>query len=133
MFSWKDSIFYLSFPLYFCPVKINYLTTWKCIISDLFILNLIYSIMKNLFVLLSCICCFSCKPSIQQIDLSGTWEFTTDTSQWNHCRFVFFLCRQICRIPYNRKFQSSFLVATWKIFPGRSLVQKNGRNTTKLG
>ncbi len=49
----------------------------------MFILNLIYSIMKNLFVLLSCICCFSCKPSIQQIDLSGTWEFTTDTSQWN--------------------------------------------------
>lgn len=38
--------------------------------------------MKNLSVLLSCICCFSCKPSLQQIDLSGTWDFATDTTRW---------------------------------------------------
>lgn len=38
--------------------------------------------MKTFYALLGCICCFSCSHPIQQIDLSGTWDFATDTTQW---------------------------------------------------
>lgn len=38
--------------------------------------------MKTFYALLGCICCFSCSHPVQQIDLSGTWDFTTDTTRW---------------------------------------------------
>lgn len=39
--------------------------------------------MKNMLVLLGCAGCLSCTQPMRQIDLSGKWDFTADTAQWN--------------------------------------------------
>ncbi len=64
---------------------------------------------------------------------SGRGYFNVYSMDRHHCRFVFFLCRQICRIPYCRKFQSSFFGCNLKNISGEKPGTKNGRNTTKLG